>query len=194
VTRGAPEGSVPAVGLFGYSSREAVPLVLDAMQSLARGGVQARLVLLGSPGRPSAAADMWLAAAADRGIEQQLSFTGVLPAQSLSNELAACEVLLFTDSAGPSPRKGTLAGSLASGTAVVAVDGPQLWSMLVEHDALQIVAPSAESLSEAIEGLLGDDDRRRALGTRGQRFAEEQMGLGRSAELVGGLLGEVLSR
>jgi hypothetical protein len=37
-------------------------------------------------------------------MQERLSFTGVLPAQSLSNALAACDVLLFTDSAGPSPR------------------------------------------------------------------------------------------
>ena len=35
-----------------------------------------------------------------------------LPAQALSDALSSCEVLLFGDTAGPSPRKGTLAGSI----------------------------------------------------------------------------------
>jgi glycosyltransferase involved in cell wall biosynthesis len=190
---GAPDRPSPLVGLFGYSSEEAVPLVLDAADLLLERGVGVRLELLGAPGRDSSAADMWLAAAARRGIEERLSFTGVLPAQSLSNALAACDVLLFTDSAGPSPRKGTLAASLASGSAVLSVDGPQLWPELVESRALEVVPRSSAAMADAIERLLADEDRRRALGARGRAFAEQRMGLERSAEGVGALLGDLLS-
>ncbi|MCW3028228.1 MAG: hypothetical protein JWN81_1439 [Solirubrobacterales bacterium] len=190
---GAADRQSPVVGLFGYSSEEAVPLVLDAARRLLERGVGVRLELLGAPGRDSSVADMWLAAAASRGMEERLSFTGVLPAQALSNALAACEVLLFTDSAGPSPRKGTLAASLASGSAVVSVDGPQLWSELVESEALEVVPPTSEAMADAVERLLADEEGRRALGARGRAFAEQQMGLERSAERVGALLGELLS-
>jgi glycosyltransferase involved in cell wall biosynthesis len=190
---GAPDRSSPVVGLFGYSSEEAVPLVLDAAERLLERGVGVRLELLGAPGRDSPAGDMWLAAAARRGMEERLSFTGVLAAQALSNALAACDVLLFTDSAGPSPRKGTLAASLASGSAVVSVDGPQLWSELVESQALEVVSPTSEAMADAIERLLSDEGLRGALGARGRAFAERQMGLQRSAEGVGALLGELLS-
>jgi glycosyltransferase involved in cell wall biosynthesis len=189
---GAPDQPSPVVGLFGYSSEEAVPLVLDAVHRLLQRGLGLRLMLLGAPGRASSAGEMWLAAAARREMEEQVSFTGVLPAQSLSNALAACDVLLFTDSAGPSPRKGTLAASLASGSAVVAVDGPQLWRKLVEADALELVQPTSGALADGIGRLLADEDRRRALGARGRAFADRQMGLGRSAEGVGALLGELL--
>jgi glycosyltransferase involved in cell wall biosynthesis len=183
----------PVVGLFGYSSEDAASLVLDAAQRLLEGGIEIRLELLGAPGRSSSAAEMWLAGAARRGMQELLVFSGVLPAQSLSDALAGCDVLLFTDSAGPSPRKGTLAASLASGSAVVAIDGPQLWSKLVESEALELVRPTSGALAEGIADLLADRERRRAQGARGRAFAEQQMGLARTVEGVHALLGEVLS-
>ncbi|HWX96134.1 MAG TPA: glycosyltransferase [Solirubrobacteraceae bacterium] len=194
VPDGAPGQPSPSVGLFGYSSEEAVPLVLDAADRLLERGRGLRLVLLGAPGRASSAGEMWLAAAARREMQERLSFSGVLPAQSLSNALAACDVLLFTDSAGPSPRKGTLAASLASGSPVVAVDGPQLWSKLVESDALEVVQPTSEAMAGALDRLLADEDRRRALGARGRAFAEQQMGLARSVAIVRELIGELVNR
>jgi glycosyltransferase involved in cell wall biosynthesis len=190
----ATDPASPVVGLFGYSSQQAVPLVLDALELLRQRGLDVRLELLGAPGRPSAAAEMWLAAAARRYMPERVSFTGVLPAQSLSNALAGCDVLLFTDLAGPSPRKGTLAASLSSGTAVIAVDGPQLWPNLVELDALELVRPTTRDLAQGIGRLLADEPRRRALGAQGRAFADQQMGLGRSAEGVRALLGELVSR
>ena len=107
------------VGLFGYSYQgAAVSLVLDAIAQLRAGGTDVRLRLLGAPGPDSAQGGRWRELARERGIEEALSFSGALPAQELSDELAACEVLLFADAAGPSSRKTTLAASVASGRPV----------------------------------------------------------------------------
>jgi glycosyltransferase involved in cell wall biosynthesis len=64
----------------------------------------------------------------------------------------------------------------------------------VESEALEVVPPTSEAMADAIERLLADGHKRRALGARGRAFAEQQMGLQRSAEGVGALLGELLSR
>jgi glycosyltransferase involved in cell wall biosynthesis len=179
----------PVVGLFGYSFQgAAVSLVLAAVALLRDRGIDVQLMLLGAPGRPSAAADMWLQAARARDIEHALPFSGTLSAQDLSNALASCEVLLFADASGPSSRKGTLAASLASGRPVVAVDGSRRWLELIQADAARVVQPTPRALADAIHALLADRDQRELLGARGRAFAEQKMSLERTTEVVGGLL------
>jgi glycosyltransferase involved in cell wall biosynthesis len=177
------------IGLFGYSYEgAAAPLVIDALQLLKERGHDVQLTLLGAPGNPSAAAELWLAAARARAVESALCFSGALPAQELSDALAACEVLLFVDSSGPSSRKGTLSASLASGRPVVAIDGPRRWGELVQAEAAGVAAPTSRGLADAVGVLLADVDRREALGARGREFAERRMGVERAARAVASLL------
>jgi glycosyltransferase involved in cell wall biosynthesis len=180
------------VGLFGYSYQgAALSVVLDALRLLADRGVALELRLLGGPGRTSEAGESWLSAARERRLEERLSFSGILPADELANALGECDVLLFADTPGPSSRKGTLAGSLASGRPVLALDGPQRWAQMIDARAAEVVEPRAEALAEGLEQLLGDEGHREALGARGRAFAE-QMGAGHSAELVIELLDQLL--
>jgi glycosyltransferase involved in cell wall biosynthesis len=181
------------IGLFGYSFQgAAAALVLDALRLLLDRGMDVQLRLLGAPGRASGAGQSWLAQAGARGLADALSFTDTLPAGELSNELAACELLLSVDPPGPTSRKGTLAASLASGRPVIAIDGPRSWSELAAADAAIVVAPTSEALAGAIAELLADEPRREALGARGQAFAERRMSVEHSAEVVARLLRELL--
>jgi glycosyltransferase involved in cell wall biosynthesis len=190
--RSAGASERPVVGLFGYGYEgAAMAIALDAMALLRARGVTTRLALLGAPGADSTAAEEWRAGARDRGIEAELSFSGVLPAQQLADELASCDVLVHLEPSGPTSRKGTLAGSLASGTAVVAIDGPRRWGELTEADAALIVEPNAAALADGVAELLGDPGRREQLGARGAAFAGEAMGLERSARIVGALLTDI---
>ena len=183
----------PVLGLFGYSYDErSIALVLDAARLLQDRGVHFELALLGAPGRGSPLAETWLRLAGARGLTGALSFAGPLPAQELSDALAACDVLLFADTAGPSSRKGTLAGSLASGRPLIATDGPRRWSALVRADAAHVVEPSAPALADAVAALLADKGAREALGARGRAFAEQSMGVVRSAQVVRELLDDVV--
>jgi glycosyltransferase involved in cell wall biosynthesis len=173
------------IGLFGYSYEgAAVSLVLDAIAELERRGVLVGLRLLGAPGADSASGSTWQAQASARGIGELVSFSGRLPAQSLSNELAACDVLLFADAAGPTPRKTTLAGSLASGRPVVALDGPTTWPELLHADALRVVPAAAGPLADALASLLQDPQGLDALGARGRAFYEREMALARTLATV----------
>src|SRR5262249_27052102 len=153
--------------------------VLDALRLLARDTSGPRLTLLGAPGRSSADAEAWLRAARERGIEDLLSFVGPLPAQQLSDELAACDVLVSCARLGPSSRKGTLGGSWGGGTPVVAIAGPRRWSELVQARAAEVVTPTPQDLAEGLRGLLADEHRRAEQGARGREFAESKMGVAR---------------
>jgi glycosyltransferase involved in cell wall biosynthesis len=190
----AGEHSGATIGLFGYSYEGAsLSLVLDALGLLRDRGVRAQLRLLGAPGSSSDAGRAWLVAARDRGLESLISFSERLPAEELSDALAACDVLLFADAAGPSSRKGSLAGALASGSAVVALHGPNTWQRLLDAQAACVVAPTPAALAQAVGDLLGDKQARAALSARGRAFAGDEMGLARSVDAVMELLGEFVS-
>jgi glycosyltransferase involved in cell wall biosynthesis len=183
----APRGQL--VGLFGYGhDGAAMPLVVDAMRLLYDRGVEARLVLLGAPGRTSPAGEAWSSAAQARGVAGSLSFSGTLAAQELSDALSECEVLLSAEPSGPTSRKTTLAASLASGRPVVALDGQLRWQELIESDAAVVVPATADALADALAALLGDEDLRESVGTRGRVFAKRTMDVQYSAREVSWLL------
>jgi glycosyltransferase involved in cell wall biosynthesis len=166
-------------------------LIVEALRRLQDRGADARLLLLGAPGASSTAAAEWLAAARGAGLAREPALSGTLPPQSLSDALAACEVLLFVDPIGPNSRKTTLAASLASGRPVLALDGPRRFGELAEARAAEIVAPEAAAVADALAGLLGDGARRELLGARGREFAERSMSAERAARTVARLLREV---
>jgi glycosyltransferase involved in cell wall biosynthesis len=190
----SPSGRAPQrVGIFGYSyDRDTVSLVLDAIRKLREDGVDAHLLLLGAPGPSSPAGQLWLEEARARAMSGALGFSGTLPAQELSDELASCEVVLFADRSGPTSRKTTLAASLASGRGVLAFDGPRRWPDLLAADAARLVEPNVGALAQSLGGLLADEGLREALGARGRAFAGEQMSVERSAEVLSALVDELV--
>lgn len=178
------------VGLFGYAFEAAnIALVLDVIGVLHAHGRATRLLLLGSPGADSDPGRAWSQAAQERGLAEAMSFSGILPAQDLSNAMGGCDVLLYADATGPASRKGTLAGSLASGRPLVAVDGPRRWAEVVDSEAVVLAARTPQAIAEALGRLLADAPARAALGARGGAFARERMGLARTGEVVAGFLG-----
>jgi glycosyltransferase involved in cell wall biosynthesis len=188
-------GSSPILGLFGYSAEgAAMSLTLDAVRRLEDSGRPVQLALIGAPGRGSSAGEKWLAAARVRGIAHALSFSGVLAPQELADALAACDVLLFVETIGPTSRKTTLAASLASGRPVIAVDGPQRWAELVRAGAAHIVQPTANALADAIQAVLGDERLREDLIAQAGAFAEQRMSVTRGARVMSALLNEVLAQ
>jgi glycosyltransferase involved in cell wall biosynthesis len=183
------DSGAPTVGVFGFAlGDETISLVLDALAELARDGLDVQLLLLGAPGPSSAAAGAWLAAARPRGVEDRLRFSGRLSAQDLSNALSACTMLLYADPTGPVSRKGTLAGSLASGRPLVVVEGRRRWTELEEARATAVVARDSAQLAGRISALLADAGAREQLGARGRAFAEDAMGVERTAGVVMDLL------
>ncbi len=190
----SPQRAGQVIGLFGFGYEGAArALILDALRLLEDRGMQPRLMLLGAPGIPSAAADVWSEGARARDMDGALSFSGTLAAQDLSDALTACDVLLSADPTGPTSRKTTLAASLASGRPVIALDGRHSWPELVRAEAALVVEASADALADALAALLADPSRAEKLGTRGREFAEREMGVERSARVLARVLDGVLS-
>jgi glycosyltransferase involved in cell wall biosynthesis len=192
--RGArPESEACTVGVFGYAY-EGIPigLVLDALErvSAQRGGA-VQLVLIGAPGVDSPAGRAWIQAARARSGGQPV-FTGLLPERALADAIARCDVLLFADPAGPTPRKTTLAGALSSGRPVVALDGPATWPELERAGAALLVPASTGALSAALSALLDDAPARDRLGRQGAEFAAREMSADHSAAVVRSLVDQVL--
>ncbi len=171
------------IGLFGYAYEGAdLAPVIGALELLHRRGLQVRLCLLGAPGADSPAGKEWRRAAEQAGVQELLSFSGPLAAQALSDRLAACELLLSIAGAGPTSRKGTLAASLASGTPVIALDGPLRWQQIVDAGGVRLVGREASALADALTELLGDQAAAGELGRRGKAFAAGPMGVGQTAD------------
>lgn len=187
----APDVSAPApraqplVGLFGYGLPDpTVGLVLDSLLLLRESGVPASLRLLGRPGPHTTGAERWRREARTRRLAGAVSFSEFLPPQQLSNALATCDALLFADTLGPTSRKGTLAASLASGRAVVALDGPQTWDELRDAGAACLVERSPRHLADTLHDLLLARGKREALGASGRDFAASRMSVRRTAGAV----------
>jgi hypothetical protein len=189
-----PGGATPAIGMFGYHYDGSGEFVLQALRALAERAAAPELRMIGSPGPNSRAGRAWISRARELGVESHLTFTGVLDPQALSDALASVELLLFADPPGPTSRKGTLAGSLASGTAVLALDGPATWPDLVRAKALRVVPRDDAALADGIASLLEDPAERAALGARGRAFSEASMGVARTAAEVRRLLSPLLAR
>ena len=103
------------------------------------------------------------------------------------------DLLISADTGGPSSRKGSLAGSLASGSPVVAIDGRRTWTELVDARAISLAAPAADALAAALSELLANGRLREELGARGQAFASSRMGTDVSARAVRRLCDEVMA-
>lgn len=193
--RQSERSDAASIGLFGYAyGRETVALVAGALRVLQDRGVDAQLRLLGAPGAASPPGEAWLAAARESGLRHAPSFSGLLGAQQLSDALAGCELLLFVDPLGPNSRKTTLAASLASGSPVLALDGPRRWAELADARAAEIVARSPQALADAFGGLLADAQARERLAARGRQFAEQRMSAPRAAHTIAALLRDVAGR
>jgi hypothetical protein len=183
------------VGVFGYAYESAASgLALDAIAQVRGAGVPARLRLLGAPGAESPAGESWTGEARARGLEDALSFSGALPEQELSDELASCDVLLFPDLAGASSRKSTLAAALASGAPVVALDGPYTWRPVLDAGAARVVEPSVQDVAGAVAELLRDAGMRRELGMSGREFAAREMSRATVVRAVRELLEQATGR
>jgi glycosyltransferase involved in cell wall biosynthesis len=188
----AAEHEGHALGLFGWGHEGvAIEIVLDALRVLQDRGVDAELVLLGAPGRGSAAGASWVAGAAVRGIVRPLEFSGMLAAQELADRLTTCDVLLSADRIGPTSRRTTLAASLSAERPVVALDGRHTWRELRQEQAALIVPPRADALADALAELLLDGGMRAQLARRGSEFATRAMSVERSAHAVGQVLDDV---
>ncbi|HUA11753.1 MAG TPA: glycosyltransferase [Solirubrobacteraceae bacterium] len=178
------------LGLFGWAlAPDARELVLGALAGVRR-RLPVELRLLGAPGEESEGAASWRHDAERHRVADALSFSGALPAQELADELARADVLLYADPTGPAGRKGTLAGDLAAGRPLIALEGRRTWRALEESGAVIVVPRAADALAAAVLELFGDAPRREEMGALAAGFYAREMAVERTASAVRELLAE----
>ncbi len=167
---------VAYVGMLGFG-REGVrvDLVFDALCRLESRGRKVELILVGAPGQESPEGRAWLACARRQGMADRVRFTGFLEGGALSMTISSLDVTIVADAAGPTARRTTLAAALAHGCCIVALEGPESWSVLNEQRALRLVAPLPDALCDAVDELLGDDAARADQGLRARQFYEQHL-------------------
>jgi len=136
-----------------------------------------RVVLLGAPGPSSPGGRRWSDLARRRGMDRHLEFTGVVAEGELGSNLEACDLLVLLDPDGPTSRKTTLAAGLAHGMPIVALDGSDRWTDLVERGAVVVVPGEPGPFALALGDLLDSAERRRRLGLAARSFYRERMRL-----------------
>jgi hypothetical protein len=177
------------LGVFGYR-RDGQPsetIVASAIARLRAQGLSPQLKLIGAPGTEGPEAERWRVAARNAGIE--IAFSGVLPADELSRELTALDLLLFTDDCGPTPRRGTLAAALAHARPVVAFAGDQTWGPFREA-GVTLVDRTPEALADAVSELAADPSRRAQLGAQARAFYDLRLSPDVGAATIAGVLHE----
>lgn len=106
---------------------------------------------------------------------------GLVPFAEAFWYLAACDVFVVPQSATPYAEHqlpAKLLQAMALGCAVVATDVGDAAELLLGERAAGVVVPAGdpEAMADAVEGLLGDRERARVLGTEARRRAEEDLG------------------
>ncbi|HVX19868.1 MAG TPA: glycosyltransferase family 4 protein [Acidimicrobiales bacterium] len=157
------------VGVFGYQP-VAAGLVIDAFVRLRHHRPDAELWLIGAPGADSDVGRTWSRAADRAGAGTAVHFTGVLQGGTLALQLAACDLGVFHDGAGPSSRKGSLAALLHAGLPTVAVDGADTWPELARERPVVLVAAQADQVARALVHLADEPESRSTLAQRARNF------------------------
>lgn len=181
---GNPPATEPGrIGLFGFGAEgQAIDLVVGAVADVAHRSTAAHLMLIGSPGPDSPAAEQWKFAA--RAANCPLTFTGAADSAEVSRQLRSCQLIVFADPAGPTSRKTSLAAALAHGQVVVALDGPQRWGDLVEAGAVVVVDSTRAALAARLDDLLAHATDRAVIAERALSFAEQHLDPRRAAATV----------
>jgi glycosyltransferase involved in cell wall biosynthesis len=108
------------------------------------------------------------------GPEEWLEIRGDVPADGVSDYFAHADVYVSPLAGGPSGRRGSVIAALAHGLPVVAFDGYERDNIFRNgHNAVLLEGGDSEKTRTALEVLMDDHSRRRALGARARATFEE---------------------
>jgi phosphatidylinositol alpha-mannosyltransferase len=118
---------------------------------------------------------------------------GFLSQDELTRELLAAKVMAAPSLGGESFGM-VLTRAFACATPVVASDIPGYRDVMSEETGLLVAPGDVDALVDAVAELLGDEDRRRALGANARVLAQERYGWDRIAEQLVGVYERALGR
>jgi glycosyltransferase involved in cell wall biosynthesis len=165
----APDG--PVVLSVGHLvERKGFHHLVRAFREVVRAHPAARLVILGGPGEEGDATALIRRAVTECGLEERVSFPGVVPNEELAPWYAAADV--FCLASGKEGRPNVLLEALACGTPVVAT---RVWGSpeIVSDDSLGILVESVDAavLGAALGRALATDWDRDRLATHARGFS-----------------------
>ncbi len=176
------DADAPLVGIVGrIDPMKGIDVLLRAMAQLAGPAVEARLVVVGSPGLDSGEYERSVRADADRLLGDRARFVG--PTADVPGVLRCLDVLVNASSAEPFGL--TVLEAQASGVPVVAAASGGIVDFVRDGENGLLVPPDdAMALARALERLLGDTELRTRLGRRGRETAEAAHGLDHRADAL----------
>lgn len=142
---------------------------IRAVALLKQRGRPCRLLIAGS-GEPAYERSLRVLAA-EVGAEDAARFIGFASGREKTSLYQAADVFVL-----PTNQENfglVLAEALACRTPVVTTRNTDVWPELLESGGARIVPATPEALADAIEPLLAEPDRRRAMGEAGQRYVFE---------------------
>jgi glycosyltransferase involved in cell wall biosynthesis len=169
-------GRGPWVGHFGTYGPGIVRDLAPALLELADRSSDVRFLLVGR-GATRFGQDL--------GLGDRVRFLEELPAESVSANLAACEVLLQPFPDGISSRRTSAMAGLALGIPIVTTEGHLTDSVWPASDAVAL-APAGDvaALAGLVLDLLESPERGKALGERGARLYRDRFSLDRTMETL----------
>lgn len=160
---GVPEGGHLLFALQRVDPLKRVDVLVRAMPSILRRYPDTVLCVGGT------GADLGRvrAVAAELGVEGAVRFAGFVPDEDIPVHMAACDLFVFHSTYETFGI--VLAEAMAGGRAVVSVEDGAIREV-VDHGETGLLVPilDHEAMAEAVSGLLGDPDRRAAMGRAGR--------------------------
>lgn len=182
------EGPLRLLACCRFEEKKGMPLAVEALARLRRGGVAARLTIVGDSDRRGTLTPekrKILAAIEDNGLEEAVTITGYLSHEALVEQVHGHHLFLAPsihaadgDAEGGFPV--ILTEVLSSGMPVVASDHCDI-PAIVEHGVSGIIVPQGDAgaLARGIGEMLERAGEWPEMGRRGRRFVEEHHDIGR---------------
>lgn len=180
--------SDPVIGYLGLlASHQGIGCIIDAAAELKQRGLPARWLVMGYPG-----VDGWCAQANERGLSDEVIFTGRVPYADAPRMLALCD-LAVAPKLSLSEGSGKILNYMAMGLPTVAFETPAQAEYL---GRLGVYAEpgSARQLAQQAAALIDQPERRAALGGLLRSRVEQHFSWRRMAQSLSSLYGLVLNR
>ncbi|MFK7960390.1 MAG: glycosyltransferase [Phycisphaerales bacterium] len=147
--------------------KKGVERLIEAMAQLRSGGTPVRAIVAGSGDEDYSAALQ--RQVGERGLDDSISFPGFVRGREKVSLYEACELFVL-----PTSQENfgfVIFEAMAAGTPVITTRGVDTWPEIESSGGGVVVDATPEAIAKAIKELLGDPERRRAMGAAGRAWA-----------------------